>query len=77
MSIQYKTCKNCENDFRDNFDFCPHCGMKDKEELTLGILFYNTLNNYLLYDSKFLKSFIPLLIKPGFLANKFEEQMKK
>lgn len=71
MSIQYKNCKNCENDFRSNFDFCPHCGMKAKEELTLGVLFYNTVNNYLLYDSKFFKSFIPLMVKPGFLPNTF------
>lgn len=73
MSIQYKNCKNCVNDFKSNFDFCPHCGMKEKEELTLGVLFYNTLNNYLLYDSKFFKSIIPLMSKPGFLPNKFIE----
>jgi hypothetical protein len=47
--------------------------MKEKDELTLSVLFYNTLNNYLLYDSKFFKSIIPLLAKPGFLANKFIE----
>lgn len=71
MSLKYNTCKNCESDFKSGFDFCPHCGMKDKEDLTLGILFYNTLNNYLLWDSKFFKSFIPLMTKPGFLPNQF------
>ncbi|QCE42727.1 DUF3667 domain-containing protein [Psychroserpens sp. NJDZ02] len=71
MSLKYSTCKNCESDFKSGFDFCPHCGMKDKEDLTLGILFNNTLNNYLLWDSKFFKSFIPLMIKPGFLSNQF------
>ncbi|WP_290699405.1 hypothetical protein [Lacinutrix sp.] len=53
MSIQYKTCKNCENDFRSNFDFCPHCGMKDKEGLTLTVLFYNTVSNYFSFDARF------------------------
>ncbi|WP_452224544.1 DUF3667 domain-containing protein [Lacinutrix chionoecetis] len=71
MSIKYNTCKNCDGEFKSNFQFCPHCGMKDKEELTLGVLFYNTVNNYLLYDSKFFKSFVPLMTKPGFLPNKF------
>ncbi|WP_055437312.1 DUF3667 domain-containing protein [Lacinutrix algicola] len=71
MSIQYKTCKNCENDFRENFDFCPHCGMNEKEKLTLGVLFYNTVSNYFSFDARFFKSFIPLLIKPGYLATKF------
>ncbi|WP_375242016.1 DUF3667 domain-containing protein [Lacinutrix sp.] len=45
--------------------------MKSKEELTLSVLFYNTLNNYLLYDSKFFKSFFPLIARPGFLPNTF------
>lgn len=71
MSIQYSNCKNCESNFRSNFDFCPHCGQKDKDELTIGVLFYNTLNSYFLYDSKFFKSFIPLMIRPGYLAKKF------
>ncbi len=73
MSLKYTKCKNCDSDFKSGFQFCPHCGMKDKEELTLGILFYNTLNNYLLWDSKFLKSFIPLMSKPGFLPKRFIE----
>lgn len=71
MSLKYTKCKNCDSDFKSGFQFCPHCGMKDKEELTLGILFYNTLNNYLLWDSKFFKSFIPLMTKPGFLPKRF------
>lgn len=71
MSLEYKSCKNCDSNFRSSYKYCPECGMKSKEELTLGVLFYNTINNYLLYDSKFFKSFIPLMVKPGFLANKF------
>ena len=71
MSVKYKICENCETEFKDSFKFCPNCGMKNREELTLGSLFYNTINNYLLWDSKFLKSFLPLMTKPGFLPNKF------
>lgn len=71
MSILYKVCKNCDSDFRSNFDFCPHCGMKQKDELNLKVLFYNTVSNYFSFDARFFKSFIPLLIKPGYLASKF------
>ncbi len=71
MSVKYKICENCETEFKDSFKFCPSCGMKNREELTLGSLFYNTINNYLLWDSKFLKSFLPLMTKPGFLPKKF------
>ena len=61
MSVKYKICENCETEFKDSFKFCPNCGMKNREELTLGSLFYNTINNYLLWDSKFLKSFAKAL----------------
>ncbi|WP_027878918.1 DUF3667 domain-containing protein [Mesoflavibacter zeaxanthinifaciens] len=71
MSLQYKVCENCETEFKDSFKFCPCCGMKNREELTVRSLFYNTINNYLLWDSKFLKSFLPLMTKPGFLPKKF------
>ena len=26
-----KVCPNCENSFKSNFEFCPHCGQKNKE----------------------------------------------
>lgn len=65
------TCKNCENKFKDNFKFCPHCGQQKIEKLTVGILFYNTLSNYLSFDARFFKSFFPLIFKPGYLASKF------
>jgi len=66
-------CKNCETAFQEGYDFCPHCGQKAKDELTLGILFYNTIANYFSFDARFLKSFLPLLFKPGYLAQKFIE----
>lgn len=67
------TCKNCEKEFEKGFEFCPHCGQKAKDELTLGLLFYNTVSNYFSFDARFFKSFIPLMVKPGYLAKKFLE----
>ncbi|MDO6596838.1 DUF3667 domain-containing protein [Oceanihabitans sp. 2_MG-2023] len=71
MSVQIKDCKNCEKPFDEAYEFCPHCGQKDKDDLTLGLLFYNTISNYFSFDARFFKSFFPLLFKPGFLAEKF------
>ena len=68
-----KTCPNCDKEFQKEFEFCPHCGQKSKEDLTLGVLFYNTISNYFSFDARFLKSFIPLMFRPGFLAEKFVE----
>lgn len=73
MEKQYITCKNCEEQFEEDFAFCPHCGQKAKDELTIGVLFYNTISNYFSFDARFFKSFIPLMFKPGYLANKFIE----
>ena len=66
-------CPNCEQEFEEGFAFCPHCGQKAKDELTLKVLFYNTIANYFSFDARFFKSFIPLMIRPGYLAKKFLE----
>lgn len=73
MENNKKICKNCEREFQESFQFCPYCGQKSKDDLTMGVLFYNTINNYFSVDARFLKSFFPLLFRPGYLANKFVE----
>lgn len=71
--IEQLTCKNCEKPMKEHYEFCPHCGQKTTDDLTIGVLFYNTISNYFSFDARFLKSFFPLLIKPGYLARKFLE----
>ena len=61
-------CQNCNQRFESHYPFCPYCGMKSKDELTLGVLFNNTISNYFSVDARFFKSFIPLMFKPGYLA---------
>ncbi len=73
MEEKSVNCKNCEKDFKSEYQFCPHCGQKSNDELTLGILFYNTISNYFSFDARFFKSYIPLMFKPGYLAKKFIE----
>ena len=64
-------CKNCEETFSEAFLFCPYCGQKTNDNLTLRILFYNTISNYFSVDARFFKSFIPLMAKPGYIAKRF------
>lgn len=73
MDNESITCKNCENTYESGFQFCPHCGQKTNDELTLGVLFYNTISNYFSFDARFFKSYIPLMFRPGYLPNKFVE----
>ncbi|WP_418512016.1 DUF3667 domain-containing protein [Corallibacter sp.] len=73
MPTNQYTCKNCEKSFDVTYKFCPYCGQKSKDELTLGILFSNTISNYFSVDARFFKSFIPLMTRPGYLAKRFLE----
>ncbi len=66
-------CKNCERSFQEEYDFCPYCGQKSKDDLTIGLLFYNTISNYFSFDARFFKSFIPLMTRPGYIARRFVE----
>ncbi|GGI57536.1 DUF3667 domain-containing protein [Winogradskyella haliclonae] len=71
METKKINCQNCEEPFDEGFKFCPNCGQKTNEELTIGVLFYNTISNYFSFDARFLKSFIPLMFRPGYLAKRF------
>ncbi|MCF7568607.1 DUF3667 domain-containing protein [Sabulilitoribacter arenilitoris] len=73
MGKATEICKNCEKEFKEDFEFCPYCGQKAKDELTIGVLFYNTITNYFSFDARFFKSFFPLISKPGYLASRFIE----
>lgn len=73
MESKKINCQNCELPFEEGFKFCPHCGQKTNEDLTIGVLFYNTISNYFSFDARFLKSFFPLMFKPGYLAKCFLE----
>lgn len=64
-------CKNCESDFDKSYRYCPNCGQKSNDDLTMGVLFTNTVSNYFSVDARFFKSFIPLMFKPGVLARRF------
>ena len=66
-------CKNCEQPLEEDYKFCPHCGQQAKEDLTVGVLFYNTISNYFSFDARFLSSFLPLMFKPGYVARRFVE----
>ncbi len=73
MEDKKTKCKNCEKSFNQEFEYCPYCGQKSKEDLTMGLLFYNTISNYFSIDARFFKSFIPLLVRPGYIARRFVE----
>jgi hypothetical protein len=71
--MAYHSCKNCNHPFGSSYKYCPNCGLKQTNALTVKELFNNTIKNYFAFDARFFKSIIPLLFKPGFLPKQFVE----
>jgi len=68
MSTKTKPCSNCDYQLTPYHNFCPNCGQKVDDKLSMRVLFHNTIMNYFSVDARFFRSFIPLLIRPGYLA---------
>ena len=65
-----KTCPNCGNETSGNF--CPNCGQSTVDvNISVKHFFKDFLGDYFTFDSKFFRSIIPLIFRPGFLTNEF------
>ncbi len=64
-------CLNCESELDPSFNYCPVCGQKSSEDLTMKVLFNQTISNYFSIDARFFKSYIPLMFKPGVVARRY------
>ena len=59
-------CLNCRQPFTGSENFCSNCGQKNTtKKLNLGTFFNNLFAGFISYDSRFWRTFIPLLTKPG------------
>lgn len=65
------SCLNCGTVFSGKY--CFNCGQKlvERKDRTLFKFFAHFFNEFFSWDSKFWASFKPLLIKPGFLTERF------
>jgi hypothetical protein len=61
------TCKNCGERFHGNY--CPECGQSVKEfERPVQFLIVDFMGNMFAFDTRFWKTFVAVLFKPGTLA---------
>ncbi len=76
MKIRRKTqqCLNCGLTLNTVYHYCPRCGQENNDNnVSFGTFVHEFFANYFSFDTKFAKSAVPFLIKPGFLTNRFNE----
>jgi len=66
-------CHNCEQQLAEEQNYCPNCGQSNTDNnVTFWVLIKEFIDNYLGIDSKMAHSFLPFLLRPGKLTNKFQ-----
>lgn len=67
-----EACPNCQFQFEQSHNFCPNCGQENHDKkVAIKLLFSDFLADFFTWDSKFLRSMIPLLFRPGNLTKEF------
>ncbi len=70
ISYENIVCKNCETQFDGKF--CPNCGQSVKDyDKPFSFIFYNFAGDFFAFDTRFFRTFVALLFKPGFLSNEY------
>ncbi len=71
--MQETTIRNCYNcDQQVEMDYCPKCGQEyTKLELSLKEFVKDYIDEFFTFDSKILRSVVPLLFKPGYLTTEY------
>ncbi len=65
-------CLNCGRPTGETDNFCPNCGQENEDEtVTLKPLVADALSEMASWDSKLVRTVLPLLFRPGLLTNEF------
>ncbi|MCZ4410416.1 DUF3667 domain-containing protein [Cryomorphaceae bacterium 1068] len=71
-------CLNCGNDLKATDQFCAQCGQRTKgAKVPLGDFIGDFFQDYFTVDSKFFKSILLLMVRPGRLTKEFNEGKRK
>lgn len=65
-------CLNCGEPLTIDTCYCPVCGQQNRpHKISFGELFYDFLTSFISLDSRFGRSFLPFLFRPGYLTIRF------
>ena len=71
-NLHGKKCLNCESELSVEDNFCPRCGqVNDMNRLSIKQYFSEYLAGFFEFDNRFLRTVIPLLIKPGTVSKNY------
>ena len=71
-NLHGKKCLNCERELSEEDNFCPRCGqINDTNRLSIKQYFSEYLSGFFEFDNRFLRTVIPLLIKPGSVSKNY------
>jgi len=71
-------CLNCNQIISEEDNFCPNCGqVNDKNPVSVKQYFSEYLSGFFDFDSRFIRTIIPLLFKPGMVTKKYVEGKRK
>jgi hypothetical protein len=66
-----ENCKNCGHSISEEQKFCPECGQKNRDKLTFKDLMGELASAFLSWDSKFFRTIVPLITKPGHVSKEY------
>ena len=65
-------CKNCETTFTGHY--CPNCGQSVRDfDRPFSFILYNFVGDFFSFDTRFFKSLLALVVRPGFLTKEYFE----
>ena len=70
-------CLNCNKPLDSDDVFCSYCGQKNVEKLSFSNFLGQLISGFFSYDSRFSKTIIPLLFKPGKVSRDYIEGKRK
>ena len=74
QQIKGLECLNCKQPLVGNENFCSYCGQKNTiKQLSITNFISNLFSGFFSYDSRFWRTFIPLLTKPGKVSKEYIE----
>lgn len=71
-------CLNCDFTYKDeNHEYCPSCGQKRTDRLTMKSIFENLFSSYFSLDARIINTIGPFLFYPGKVAREYIDGKRK